>query len=89
MERGRSRPNLEPVTEVPRARGIAPVGFGISDAPALSWVLFTRSIVVSENAIERTGILGVPGCGRRLRRFGLALPRVGEGEPSSTRSLSR
>ena len=72
---------------MPRARGIAPVGFGISDAPALSWVLFTRSIVVSENAIERTGILGVPGCGRRLRRFGLALPRVGEGEPSSTRSF--
>lgn len=33
IERGRSRPNLEPVTAVPRARGSVLAGFVASAAP--------------------------------------------------------
>ena len=36
IERGRGRPNLEPVTELPRARGIEVAGFGDAGALMLS-----------------------------------------------------
>lgn len=61
IERGRSRPNLEPVTEVPRARGNEVAGFGISAALMLGWLLAARSIGASGIVKERAVALGVPG----------------------------
>lgn len=74
VERGRSRPNLEPVTELPRAKGIEFGGFGEPDALGLGGLMSVRSIVGSGNAIDLIGEADVPGCGRRLRRFGWTLP---------------
>ena len=73
MERGRSRPNLEPVTALPRARGSKFPGFDASAGFASGALGLLGSIGASESVTERTVVLGVPGCGSMLRCFGLTL----------------
>lgn len=82
IERGRSRPSLEPVTELPRARGIEVAGFGDAAARVLESMSSLRSISDPGNAIDLLVEVGVPGCGMRLWRVGLALLRLEECEVS-------
>lgn len=82
IERGLSCPNLEPETDAPRAKGIDVAGFGNPVALVLDRLLSSPSMAASASRAEREIAFNCPSCGRRLRRFGLLLPELGEGEAS-------